>query len=57
VKKAPKKVASKTPNSGNLTRMLFKSPMAKKVRRPVLNLIVISPGGHVTTKHSLAKKK
>jgi hypothetical protein len=65
-KAAPKKVKALgpraamkrglSPKSGNLTRMLFKSPMAKKVRRPVLNLIVISPGGHVTTKHSLAKK-
>jgi uncharacterized protein YlxW (UPF0749 family) len=64
VRKAPKKVKALgpraamkrglSPNAGNLSRMLFKSP--KKVRKPVLNLIVISPGGHVTTKHSLAKK-
>jgi len=55
-KAAPKKVASKTPNAGNLTRMLFKSPFAKKVTKPVLNLIVISPGGHVGTKRSPPKK-
>ena len=66
VRKAPKKVKALgpraamkkglTPNAGNLTRMLFKSPFAKKVTKPVLNLIVISPGGHVGTKRSPPKK-
>jgi len=58
-----------SPMSGNLTRLLFKSPVKRKVRsnagvkrgprkvrQPMLNLIVISPGGRVATKRSLPKK-
>ena len=56
--------AGMTPNAGDLTRMLFKTPPARKARaapksrlmakpkatRPILNLIVVSPGGTSTVK-------